>query len=175
MAEFIPALEFLLNNEDRRRAYASVPDPTRGDPQARAISGINSAHWPVQYQRIASLPHAERADAVAEFYRTAFWNPMGLDGLESQDLASRVLDEGVNAGSVTAVELLQDAINALGGQTVQVDGHTGPKTLAAANSAPADALLDAYRHQRMARYLRIVASNPGLKANLPAWEARAMA
>ena len=44
---------------------------------------------------------------------------MGLVGVEAQDMANRVLDEGVWSGPGTAVRLLQRAINGL--QSVPTD------------------------------------------------------
>lgn len=167
MAQFIPALTFLLDNEDPHRNYSSV-----ADVGGFAIAGINSHSWPIQYSRIVSLPQDERPTAVAEFYRLNFWNPLELDAIESQAIANRVMDCGVNEGMGTATRLLQQAAQGLGA-AVKVDGFLGPQTLAAVNALPQDALLDAFRNLRKLRYQAIVAQNPTSAKYLAAWEARA--
>jgi len=168
MSQFPPALEFTLNWEDPKRKYAVVPDVG-----GYAIAGVNSHAWPAQYAQIKSLSQDQRPPAVAHFYLAEFWNPMKVGGILNQDVANRVFDAGVNAGPGTAVKLLQKAINALGGDSVTVDGQIGPGTLAAANACDPEALLASYREQRKERYVEIVKVNPGLAGNMPEWLRRA--
>lgn len=169
MSQFLPALNFVLDNEDRNREYAVVPDPG-----GAAIAGINSRAWPTAYANIARLPQMQRASAVANFYQTEFWNVMRLGGLESQDLANRVLDCGVNCGLYTATRMLQSAANTLGA-TLSVDGLLGPVSLEAINGIEPERMLATYRQARVARYEKIAAANPADRVYLPAWKARAVA
>jgi len=158
MSQFAPALSFLLDNEDHSRQYAAVPD----------VGG------PVDYAKIVRIiPNSARASAVAEFYQSKFWTPMNLGGLDSQDLANRVLDEGVNAGAKTAIELLQGAVKDLR-VPLEVDGHMGPITLAAVNGRDPEAILAAFRQQRLQRYREIVVAKPEDARYLPEWEKRAL-
>lgn len=167
MAQFVPALTFLLDNEDSQRHYASVPDVG-----GMAIAGINSNSWPVQYARISQMDQEDRPTAVADFYRLSFWNPMELDGLASQDLANRVFDAGVNEGMGTATRLLQQAAVQCGA-AIKVDGFLGPETLKAVNACAPGALLDTFRNLRTQRYRDIVKKNPASAQYLHAWEVRA--
>jgi len=76
MAQFPPALDFILDNEDRNREYAIVAD-TGG----QAIAGINSRSWPTAFANIERTPQAQRGPAVANFYKTEFWDVMRLGGV----------------------------------------------------------------------------------------------
>lgn len=166
MAQFNPALNFLLNFEDAPRSYAPSTDNNGG----HVIAGINSKSFPQAYMDIASLPVGSRANAVAKFYFSAFWNPMQIGGIESQDLANRVLDMGVNAGPVTSIRLLQRAVNALR-TSIAEDGKMGPETLEAVNCCNPDALLASFRSQRDAHYAKCEASPELHKV----WHERAIA
>lgn len=175
MSQFAPALSFALQFEDPRHAYEAVDD---APPGASAIAGVNSAAWPLEFAAIASVPPSDRVQLVARFYLVHFWTPMRVGGLVDQDLANRVFDEGVNAGAVTGVKLLQEAYNALyagGAAKLAEDGVIGPKTLEAINGAAPDAILAAYRSARAARYQDIAAAYPDDAVYLPDWLARARA
>lgn len=169
MSQFPPALNFLLDNEDRNREYAIVPDPG-----GNAIAGINSRSWPTAYANIARMPQVQRAPAVANFYQTEYWNVMQLGGLDSQDLANRVLDCGVNCGLYTATRMLQTAANSLGAN-LDVDGILGPVSREAINRIDPERMLAAYRVARIAHYEKIAELHPEDGVYLPAWTARAMA
>jgi len=165
VSQFPPALDFILNNEDRNRQYAIVPD--KG---GQAIAGINSHYWPTAFANISRLPQGERGPAIANFYKTEFWDVMRLGGINSQDLANRVLDEGVNAGPYTACRMLQQVLNEYTAN-LNVDGILGSLSLEAINSVDPENLIAWYRLARMARY----ESTPGTQQERAAWEARARA
>lgn len=170
MAQFAPALEFLLDAEDRGRTYKEVIDNNGG----RVIAGINSKSYPEQEAAIASAPESQKSALVYQFYFSEFWLPLKLGGLESQDVANRVLSAAVNCGMNTAIQMLQQAVNLLGGP-IGVDGHIGPITLAAANSVDPERLLAAYRQEWGDKYRRIAAANPNDEKYLKGWLARAKA
>lgn len=170
MSQFPPALEYILNNEDRNRNYAIVPDTC-----SQAIAGVNSNAWPSAFANIVRLPQAQRSAAVANFYKTEFWDVMRLEGINSQDLANRVLDEGVNAGPYTSTRMLQHAINVFLTRKIAEDGILGPVSLKAINCAGQENLLMMFRSLRMQRYQNIIAEHPEDAKYLAAWEARAKA
>ena len=167
MSMFNPALNFMLDNEDRQRKYASVPDVG-----GYAISGVNSHSFPAQYAAIAAVPQAQRGPAVANFYETVFWVPLNIQGVADQDVANRVLDQSVNGGPKTGPMLLQQAANSFGG-TLTVDGVLGPDTLEVVNAINPANLLAAFRTARENRYRSIAARNPDLGQYLNQWLARA--
>lgn len=170
MAQFQPdALNFLLDNEDARRSYATVPD---APPGAFAISGINSAAYPLEFADINFIAQSARGPAVASFYQNAFWNPLQAGGLDSQDLANRVLDQAVNGGLNTGAVMLQRAANTCG-CTLVTDGHIGPATLEAVNALDPERIIAAYRELRCTHYRAIVEAKPEDQKYLAQWLARA--
>jgi lysozyme family protein len=168
MADFQTCFEWMLDNEDARRAYAQVHD---APPGAFAISGINSAAFPSDFAAIEAIPQAQRGPSIKRFYQLRFWNTW-FTQLLSDDVAKRVFDEAVNAGAGTAVRVLQTATNALGG-ALTVDGGWGTLTLAAANAANPTALYQAFIEARKDRYREIVRNNPADEKYLEEWLARA--
>lgn len=175
MANFNVAFQWSMQFEDPKMACAQVPDaaPAGIAGPCFAISGINSGAWPTDFAGIAALPQEGRSAAVGAFYKAKFWNQW-LEQIESDDLAKRVFDFGVNGGAGTAVKTLQRALNSLGG-TLTVDGGWGPATLAATNAADAAALVKGFIEERAAYYQAIVANHPADAAYLNVWLARAQA
>lgn len=160
MANFIVCYSFMMDNEDRQRGCASVPDPAINVPDARAISGINSAAFPAQFAAIVAIPQSNRAPAVMQFYRTVLWNHW-LESLVSDEVGKRVFDTLVNIGSKKACLILQQALNAVGAY-VEEDGAWGPVTLAAANGSDALKLVQAFKVARAEHYRQFDADNPNL-------------
>ena len=173
MADFNTAFQWAMQFEDPLMACHQVPDaaPAGAPEPCYAISGINSGAWPSQFASIAALPQTQRAPAVEAFYQAAFWNSW-LAQIASDDVAKRVFDFGVNAGSGTSVKTLQQAVNTLGG-SLTVDGGWGPMTLAATNAADPAALVQAFIAARVAHYEAIAAASPADQAYLKGWLARA--
>jgi lysozyme family protein len=168
MSDFSVCFEWMMDNEDLRRQYKTVPDDP---PGAHAISGINSAAFPVDFREIDALPWDQRAPAVKEFYMRRFWNTW-IEQVASDNLAKRVFDASVNMGQGTAVRILQNAL-AECARALTADGRWGPTTVAAANACnPAD-LTMAFIACRCQHYRDIVENNPAKVKYLDAWLARA--
>jgi hypothetical protein len=152
---------FLLPNEDRTPPrYESMPDPTKTDPGAQAIAGINSCYWPNEFELIAAAPQNQRGPLVQQFYHVHFWNHW-LDALVSNRIAAMALDAGVNQGQGWAVRFLQN------GAGCAVDGLWGPETVSAVNAASLDQMVYGFIAARFARYRQV--GGP----SLPQWLARA--
>lgn len=168
MSDFQTAYDWMMANEDSRRLYETVPDYP---PGAHAISGINSASFPDQFQAINALPQDQRGEAVEQFYQRNFWSNW-LQQIESDEVAKRVFDMAVNGGSGTSVRLLQQAVNTMG-HVVGTDGLWGPVTLAAANACDPAELVDQFKIARASHYQAIVDNNPAQSGYLQNWLARA--
>lgn len=166
MANFDVCFNWMMDNEDRRRSYQTVPDYP---PGSSAISGINSHAYPNQFASILAIPQNQRGPAVQEFYQVNFWNQW-FGQLSYDDVAKRVFDAAVNMGPATAVKLLQIAV---GFNTSDVDGAWGPHTVSAANVMSSPALVNAFQSARTEHYRQIVDRNPSEGIYLPAWIARA--
>lgn len=113
--------------------------------------------------------------AIAKtFYRNSFWNPHKLDKLNSQGLATKILDMGVNLGSSKANKILQSSANfCLQGHALKVDGVIGPKTLASVNSIDEKLLIPLLISDLSNYYLRLCNINPALNVFLKGWLKRA--
>ena len=111
---------------------------------------------------------------MQQFYHDNFWNNWFAQ-VASDDVCKRVFDFAVNGSTHQAVQCLQQAVNSLGGTgaRLQEDGGWGPMTLAAVNGADANALVTAFKAQRVAHYRAIVAANPARAQFLNGWIARA--
>ena len=154
MSDFSTAFAFFIPYEDPEQTWAVNPDLcSKGKPgPCFAIAGINSSDWPQEFDSILGIPQAERGPAILSFYDSKIWTPMGLVGVEAQDLANRVLDEGFWSGPGTAVRLLQRAINSLQSvpaDLLAVDGLLGPESLAAVNEIAGDTAVMVYRQERV--------------------------
>jgi lysozyme family protein len=177
MADWNTSYNWMMDNEDPRRAYARVPDACPGSVAGPcyAISGINSGAWPGEFAAIAAVDQASRAPLVQQFYENHFWKDW-YALLISNEICKRVFDFAVNGGSGTAVRCLQRALNNLTGPAAAQlvdDGDWGPVTLSAANAADPVALVAAFQAERVAFYEAIVAADPAKAIYLPAWKARA--
>ena len=170
MASFENCYPFMLANED----YTPPRYETVEDCGAQAISGINSASFPLQFAKIAALPPDERGPEVESFYRGAFWNLYAAQ-IASDEVAKRWLDMAVNGGEGTSTRLLQQAANSFyKDYPVSVDGELGPKTVSAVNAANPLTLVPAFQNARVAHYKAIVLVNPAKAKYLDQWIARAM-
>jgi lysozyme family protein len=170
VANWNVALNWLLDNEDFKRAYKVVPD---APPGAFAVSGINSAAFPQDFDAISKMMISERGVAVQAFYFKNFWNGWFAQ-LVSDAVAKRVFDMAVNGGAGTAVKLLQRAVNSFTlSDRLVVDGGWGPRTVAAVNAISPLTLIEAFQQQRIAHYVAIVEANPADAKYLAGWLARA--
>jgi hypothetical protein len=175
MANWDIAYNWMMDNEDPRRACAQVPSacPGGADGPCYAISGINSGEWPTEFAAIAAADQASREPLVQKFYRNRFWN-MWLAQLNSDELCKRVFDFAVSGGSSTSVRCLQQAVNSFTlSDPLVVDGEWGPKTVAATNACNPLTVIAAFRQQLVAYYQAIVAANPAKAKYLDAWITRA--
>jgi lysozyme family protein len=172
VADFQTAITWTLTNwEDPKGTYEKGPD---APPGAFAIAGVNSAAWPNDFAAIDASELPQRATLVENFYLNHFWNQW-LNEINSDEVAKRVFDAGVNMGSGTAVKLFQAAINASSQANITVDGGLGPNTIAAANGCDEEALVEQFKAVRSQHYNNIVANNPADEKYLNGWLSRAQA
>jgi lysozyme family protein len=171
MADFSVVYPWTLAFEDLTPPrYEPNLDPTKTDPGAQALSGINSAAWPEDFAAIVAIPQAQRGPAVQQFYEKRYWNEWYAQ-LASDEVAKRVFDMGFNTYPTTAVKLLQMAINNFAEEIapvltrpalISVDGVWGPQTIYAANSYHDLLLVSAFQQLRVAHYKKYDANNKAL-------------
>ncbi|HUO23682.1 MAG TPA: glycosyl hydrolase 108 family protein [Caulobacteraceae bacterium] len=117
-------------------------------------------------------------ELAAELYERCLWVrgaictlPAPIDGM--------ILDQAINCGLVGAYRILQRAINAVGPQTVTVDGDLGDITRDALAQAllvhHSDVVVEAVRKAAMDHYRSICVADPAQLRFLNAWLNRAEA
>lgn len=136
------------------------------DPGGATKYGISQRSYPNVDIKNLTVEQAK------DIYYKDFWKTGPYDSIAFSPLAEKVFNTAVNAGNSRAFKLLQQAVNACGGNLV-VDGAVGPKTIAAINSRVGAQLLEAYRKEQAAFYQAIVARDPSQKVFLKGWLARA--
>ncbi len=152
MADFDPAVTKTLIREGGA-TYTHDPD----DPGGETKFGISKRAFPKE--NIRQLTE-ERARAL---YRQHYWDRIKGDQIESQIVAENLFDTAVNMGVITAVKIVQVALD------VTVDGIIGPKTLAAINSMDSKELIPRLALAKIARYADLCNKNPRLKKYLLGW------
>ena len=113
-------------------------------------------------------------EAATRIYHEKWWNKYHYDRFVDCSIATKVFDMSVNMGGNRAHRILQQSINALGGNLV-VDGVIGPITMKSANIEDADVLLEEIRAEQKRFYLRLIAKRPALAVFRNGWIARAAA
>lgn len=134
-----------------------VNDPV--DPGGETKYGISKRTYPTVDIKNLALEQA------AEIYERDFWNRMKLSTFSSQRIAWKVFDIEVNTGR--GDELLQTALG------LKADGLVGDKTIAAANSADVERLMDKLIELQAKRYVQIVAKDAVKLRFLTGWMNRA--
>ena len=137
MADFNIAVELVLKHEG-----GYVDDPN--DPGGETNFGISKRAHPD-----LDIKNLTREQAV-EIYEKEYWNPI-YGQLNFQELANQLLDFGVNAGTHTAVTLLQEHVL----YSVSVDGILNDNQVAAANSQSFDDCTEVYALERIRHYSKL--------------------
>jgi lysozyme family protein len=170
MADFLPALAFVLDSEDPKRQYAVVKDNNGAD----CISGINAQYYARDVAEIAALPQESRGPAVATFYYRRYWAATRwFQAFTSQSIASKLMDMAVNMGLREAFTLAQRAVNHYRIPNVRVDGELGPTTVQAYNGSPDDVAMASLAVECEQFYRDVVKHKPEYEKYLKGWLARA--
>lgn len=164
MADFLPAFEAMIRREGGYKLH-TVEHDTGGMTYAGIARNKNPqwAGW-----MIIDNGGEPQADLVRGFYRTNFWNPLRLDEVQNQEVASTLFDFAVNAGIGTASKLAQIVLN------TTPDGKIGSKTLEALNAYNPALFLAHYTIAKIARYRDIVRKDRTQIKFLMGWINRAL-
>lgn len=100
-------------------------------------------------------------EKAKEIYYEFFWKGHHLDEIEDVDTALQIFDHSVNAGTKTAVRLLQDVLE------IKEDGVIGPKTIEQVNSY--SNIAELYCQARKTWYGNLVLAHPNLNIFLDGW------
>jgi lysozyme family protein len=107
------------------------------------------------------------------WYNANYWIHYGLDRLDSQDIANKLMSFLINENPYSAVRCIQRAINHCGGNVIE-DGLLGVSTLTAANGVHEPWLLDRFRIEGALFYLYRVKVQPDQVKFLEGWCNRAL-
>jgi len=101
-------------------------------------------------------------DEASIIYKEYFWNKMKLDYIDNELLKLHLFDMGVNAGTKTAIKLLQRIVGA------SQDGVLGNMTASKVTSYIRDIVED-YSTARKDYYSYIISKNPKLSVFRKGW------
>ena len=121
MPNFREAVEFVLKNEG---GYSKDPY----DPGGETKFGISKRSYPD-----LDIPSLTMEEAMT-IYQTNWWSRYHYTRIESQQLATKILDMSVNMGPKKAHKIVQRALNTILHCKLKVDGILGDKTFSALNS-----------------------------------------
>lgn len=101
-------------------------------------------------------------EKASELYYKHFWLPMNIDKIPNDLLKLHLFDMGVNAGTKTAIKILQDLLN------VNIDGIIGNQTLEAIEDYDSNIVAD-FANKRKEYYIKIIKRNPELSVFKKGW------
>ncbi len=165
MANFNTAFEQLISRE------GYIAD-TPGDKGGKTVWGISSKIFPREVEKMLKMKKDDSLKFAEKLYQKKYWDKMNLTGVESQSMATKMLDMGVHMGSNTAGRILQNSLNEHGAE-LDPDGIIGSKTLEALNghSAP-DLLMSSIKAKQMQRYMDIFRQSPSQRKFKSNWLSR---
>ncbi len=163
-----PALAYTFVNEG---GFSNVPQDHGGATSQYGITHEELARWrkhPVSVSDVRNM----KADEAKAIYAAWYWNPIGCPGIENENVAIAMFDIAVVRGIGVPPKYAQRICNAHGAD-LSIDGHVGPKTLAALNSmAPAVFIRD-FSSMVEQGFRGIVSNNPSQRIFLKGWVNRA--
>lgn len=166
MASFDNAFPFILENEG---GFQADPRDSGNYDEDGNLLGTNfgiTAKVAREYGWTGPMEDLPLSIAK-EIYRAGYW--AGLDAIESDQVAAKILDFRVNFGTGGGTKLAQQAANEFEGINIAVDGGFGPRTIEAINSIDPASYLEALIQSATRRYESIAASDPDKAAFLPGW------
>ncbi|MBA4411068.1 MAG: glycosyl hydrolase 108 family protein [Bacteroidota bacterium] len=174
MADFTQAFQLMIAHEG---GYVNDPDDPGGETYKGVARKIHSkwTGWTTvdMLKRQSDFPanldkDAELQEAVSDFYRVTFWDPMKGDQITVQEVANSIFDFGVNAGLSTSSTLAQMVIGA------KTDGVIGPQSINSLNAFNSEHFLAAFTVAKIARYVNIVKRRPTSRKYFYGWVLRAL-
>lgn len=165
MANFEQALKKTLEHEG---GYVNDPDDSGGETYKGIARRFNPdwIGWAYVDKRDFKNPNLDKL--VSDFYYIKFWEPLNIDGLVNQEIATSIFDFAVNAGVKTSAILAQKAAD------VEADGEIGVNTIKAINSMDSEKFLLAFAAAKMVRYIAICKKNPKNRKYFFGWVCRTL-
>ncbi len=167
MNAFDLAIEHTFKNEG---GWANVPGD-RGGATMYGITIGTLSRWrkrAVSIQEVRDLTESE----AKIIYKAWYWDTLNLDAVQSKGVAMCLFDIGVVRGIGIPPKYAQRVCCSLG-QNILIDGHIGPKTIAAINACSREAFINEFARLAEEGFRAIVANNPSQKKFLKGWVRRA--
>lgn len=165
MANFLSAVEWLLQQEDRGLTGKIVNLFDGGGMTRFGIAQHSSPGIPADFYTCSVTQALGEAEI---FYKANFWDKFLGDSILSDEVAATILSFSVNSGLQTTILLLQQVLG-----FNQRDGIMGPITLAATNKMNPTTLAAQLRQAQANFYQMLVAKQPTDARFLQGWLARA--
>ena len=144
-----------------------------GDLGGMTFAGIsrkanpNWSGWPLIDDGAISETPVLR-DKVKTLYKIRYWDPLRLDEIKDQGVASHIFSCSVLSGPSTAALLSQVGANVI------ADGDIGPITVSAINSISSELWEMRFCVARIIRYSKIVTKDPTQRKWFLGWVNRAL-
>jgi lysozyme family protein len=167
MASLPLAMPYLIKNEG---GYTDKPVPTNWGIEPVDLALYLGA--PVSSISADDIRTLSLATATA-IYLEQFWNPMNLNLINDQNVATCIFDTGVNRGISVGAIYAQKICQAWGNSKVIMDGKLGPITADGVNRIARSAFIRGYEQLVWAGYEAILAHNPQDAIYRDGWERRA--
>jgi lysozyme family protein len=88
-------------------------------------------------------------------FKIWYWDKLQADSFKNQSVANLIVDHGVNAGTTTAIKMLQTVLNKDFSFNLKTDGIIGNKTITALNSVNQEVLHQKILQARVDFYKKI--------------------
>lgn len=112
-------------------------------------------------------------EKMYHIYFDKFWKLNGYDRIESERIATKLLDITVNTGGSRAHKILKKAINRALNENMTVDGTLDNGTISIVNAIEPVVLLDSIRAEQADFYRALVKKTPAYKVFEKGWLRRA--
>lgn len=167
MAQFAASIQYVLDNEGS--GYTDNPSDS-GGPTKWGVTLSVLSKWRKALCSSVDVQNLTEAEAQ-QIYQGLYWTPLGLDDVVDQNVATAILDQGVNRGVFGVGITTQKALQALGAN-VQLDGTIGPMTRVALNSANPHSFLAEFIPLVQNTYVNRVVTDPTQITFLEGWLSR---
>lgn len=111
--------------------------------------------------------------AATKLYDAYWWSRYDYENIDSQMIATKLLDLAVNMGQIAAVKILQRSVNHVSMLRLPVDGIMGPRSFRAVNEANNKLLFHQTKIEAAKTYTAIVKNKPDMIKYFNGWMNRA--
>lgn len=167
MTPFKFALDHVLKVEG---GFSDHP-ADKGGPTNFGITLATLSAWRKAPCKPADIKNLTLKEAT-QIYEKNYWSAMNLSLVKTTNFACMLFDQGVNRGTKTTIEKLQQLLNAEFKTDLLIDGKLGAKTAAAINGVSNKKLSLAFIRDCQMFYVNLAERNPSQRVFLKGWLAR---